>query len=505
MKKCSFIPILILFFYLTGCSSDDTTMKENSDSSLSFGVFLQDFTLNTSESKQTSSNLPVCSDADPAYAEIVLAKDGVPVVGTPGSPHQVAFIHNDKNGAEEIYTKESADLELEPGSYTLEYFQVLDGDGNVIWVAPLSSNPTGFAKYVNAALPLTINLGAGVKKYVEVDVLCFDDRFVNQYGYSFFELQDTEAIEFCIFGNYCLENGRHAEAARYSVSIWNYSGDPDDPKGANLYLDVENSIIITDFEDESETSAEPLCFALPDRAGTDEYYLELRLLDFGYETEEAVIRKGVFTDEDVKDLFAEGNSLEYYHFREGNCGMEDSPQLFEEAGNGVDPNLDTDGDGIVDIEDNCPYQYNPTQQGVEYYAESCTDPCTIKTHEENHLAVAMNGKDDFVEFESTSYFFGTVEFLHKELNVGRIQAKTTGPNELTVEVFIDAGRYLEDHVLEVRDDLDSESFCKKIHPIQIVPGEGISGAYSVFKFQMPEEVSAPYYVRFKGNLFVNFD
>ncbi|WP_416376130.1 thrombospondin type 3 repeat-containing protein [Salinimicrobium catena] len=505
MKKCSIIPVFILLSLLAGCSSDDSSIKGNSRSSLSFGIFLEDFILNTSEDKQATSNIPSCSDADPAFAELVLSRDGLPVVGTIDSPYQIALLQNNINGAGEIFTEESSELELEPGTYTLDYFQVFDGEGNMIWTAPLDNNSTGFGKFVDTPLPLTINLGAGVKKYVEVDVLCFDDRFVNQYGYSFFQLEGTEALEFCIFGNYCLENGRHAEAARYSVSIWDYSGNPDDPKGANFYKDVENSIIITDFEDESETSAEPLCFVLPDREGTDEYYLELKLLVFDYESEEAVIRKGVFTDEDVKDLFIEGNTLNYYHFREGNCGMEDSPQLFEENGNGVDPNLDTDGDGIVNIEDNCPYQYNPSQGGVDYFGDVCTDPCKIKTDEEDHLAVAMNGTDDFIQFESTSYFIGSVEFLHKELTVGSIYAKTTGPNELTVEVFIDAGRYLEDHVLEIRDDLDSESFCKKIHPVQIVPGEGVSGAYSVFKFQMPEEISAPYYVRFKGNLFVNFD
>lgn len=505
MRKCSFISILILLFILSSCSSDDSVIQDSTKSSLSFGIELKDFTLNNSESKQTASNIPVCSDADPAYAELIISKDGVPAVGTTNSPYRLALLHSNVNGVEEIFTEESSDLELEPGSYTLEYFQVHDGAGNVIWTAPLGNNSTGFAKFVNNPLPLQINLGAGVKKYVEVDVLCFDDRFVNQYGYSFFQLEGTEVIEFCIFGNYCLENGRHADAAKYSISIWNYSGNPNEPKGANLYTDVENSIIITDFEDQSETSAEPLCFILPDKAGTDEYYLELRLLEFGYEFEEAVIRKGVFTDEDVKMLFTEGNSLNYYHFREGNCTMNDSPELFEDDGNGVDPNQDTDGDGVADVEDNCPYQYNPSQSGVEYFGESCTNPCIIKTDDEDHLAIALNGKDEFFEFNTDGYFGGSLQFLHKEQYVGSFEAKSSGANKMVVDVYINAGRYLEDHVVEIRDDMNSESFCKKVHPIQIVPGTGMRDSYSRFEMEIPEGISAPYYVRFKGNLFVNFD
>lgn len=505
MKKCSFFQILILLFILAGCSSDDSSIKENASSSLSFGISIEDFTLNTSEDKQATSNIPACSDAVPAYAELILSKEGVPVVGTLDSPYQVALTRNNINGAEEIFTEESSDLELEPGVYTLEYFQVFDNSGNMIWAAPLVNNSSGFSKFVDTPLPLNINLGAGVKKYVEVDVLCFDDRFVNQYGYSFFQLEGTEAIEFCIFGNYCLENGRHSEAARYSVSIWNYSGNPDNPKGANLYTDVENSIIITDFEDESETSAEPLCFVLPDWEGTDEYYLELRLLDFDYESEEAVIRKGIFTDEDVRDLFTEENTLNYYHFREGNCGMGDSPQLFEENGNGVDPNLDTDGDGIADVEDNCPYHYNPTQVGVEYFAESCTDPCAIKTDEEDHLAIALGGAEEFQQFENFS-FVGVLDFLHKDFPMGTLEGKLLENNILQIDVYVDAGRYLEDHVIELKDEMSSESFCKKIHPAQIVPGiTGRRESYSRFEVELPEDFSAPFYVKFKGNLFVNFD
>ncbi len=504
MRKSIFIPILILLFVLSSCSSDDSVIQDSTKSSLSFGIELKDFTLNNSESKQTASNIPVCSDEDPAYAELILSKNGVPVVGTPNSPYRLVLLHNNVNGTAEVFTEESSDLELEPGGYTLDYFQVFDETGNVIWSAPLGNNSTGFAKFVDNPLPLEINLGAGVKKYVEVDVLCYDDRFVNQYGYNFFQFEGTEAIEFCIFGNYCLENGRHADAAKYSVSIWNYSGNPNVPKGANLYTDVENSIIITDFEDQSETSAEPLCFILPDRAGTDEYYLELRLLDFGYETEETIIRQGVFTDEDVKMLFTEGNSLNYYHFREGNCGLSDSPLLFQDDGNGVDPNQDTDGDGIADVNDNCPYQYNPGQGNLEYYGDTCFDPCSIKTDEVNHLPIALNGSLEFHEFSNPERFVGSLSFIHKKLDIGWIDVKTSEPGKMHVNVYIDAGRYLEDHVIEIRDAIDSESFCKVIHPTQIVPGSGNSGIYSQFEVEIPEGLSAPYYVKFKGNLFVNF-
>ncbi|MDT0652026.1 hypothetical protein RM529_17945, partial [Zunongwangia sp. F297] len=87
----------------------------------------------------------------------------------------------------------SADLELTPGTYQLEEFIVYDEAGNMIWIAPIDEDDSGvYDGYVSDALPMTINLGAGVKKYVDVEVLCFDDRNVNQYGYLFFDFEGKE-------------------------------------------------------------------------------------------------------------------------------------------------------------------------------------------------------------------------------------------------------------------------------------------------------------------------
>lgn len=488
--------VILLFF--TGCSKEENVSNEKS--SISFELLLRDLISDKQNNKQQSYNLPECSAAQPIFVDIVLSKDGVEVRGTSAEPLRL-FMNSD---GESLFTQESAELELEPGQYSLDYFRVLDGGENVIWAAPVNNGSSGFANFVDNPLPLQINLGAGVKKYVEVDVLCFEDRFVNQFGYLFFGLDASEAIEFCIFGNFCLENGRHAEAASYKVSVWSYSGNTESPKGQNLYSDLENGIIVTDYEDYSETSAEPLCLVLPDREGADEYYFEITILNFDYETEERIIRKGVISDTDVKNLFEGDNAIEYYHFREGNCSMSDSPELFDDSnGNGVDPNLDTDRDGVPDINDNCPYQYNPDQDRVDYYGSTCFEPCEILTSEDIHEKIGINGTDELFEFSTSNGFVASISFMDKSLDVGWLEGNFAGNGVLEINVYIDAGRYLEDHVIEIRDDLDSESYCKIIHPIQIVPGTG-SDSYSQFEIEIPDNLTPPYYVRFKGNLFEDF-
>ena len=224
-------------------------------------------------------------------------------------------------------------MELEPGIYSLEYFSVLDAALQVIWLAPREEPGEGnFGVLVDSPLPLEIDLRGFTKKYVNVDVLCFDDRVVNNYGYLFFDLETTQAIEFCIFGNYCDEDGRHAEAVSFEVSVWTYSGNQAAPKGELLHEHIPNAIIIEDdFENGiSTTYAVPVCLTLPDLAEMDSYYVEITLFDgVGYEVAgDPVIRRGVITDMEIRSLFDGADRLDYYHFREGNCNLEDSPELF---------------------------------------------------------------------------------------------------------------------------------------------------------------------------------
>lgn len=322
-----------LVFLLFSCSKDDEIVNkpEEGKVSLSFAALLRDLS-DQKTGKQQLANIPQCSLDAPAFVDVVINHQEVPVVGTFLQPLRLQI---KQDGQGNFFTEENAELELEPGIYTLEYFKVLNESLEVIWVAPRGdSEGMNLANFVDAPLPLEINLMAGTKKYVDVDVLCFDNRMLNFYGYLFFDLQMNEAIMFCIFGNYCGEDGRHIEAVSYSVNVWNFSGNDAAPKGNVLYENLTNGIWISDdFENGiSETGSEPVCVILPDTAGQDQYYFEINILGgVGSSAPASLIRRGVITDEDVKSLYVGNNNLDYYHFREGNCNLEDSPILFEEV------------------------------------------------------------------------------------------------------------------------------------------------------------------------------
>lgn len=244
----------MLALIFTSCSKEETNPVNKEDlATLSFTAIVNDLAKKSND-KQSIGEIPSCSDATAAYVEIVLSQDGADVVGSSESPFRIDLV------AGQIFTEEVSELELAPGDYSLDHFMVFDADGNLLWIAP-TGGP--MADFVDSTLPMDISLGAGVKKYVDVSVLCYDDRDVNEYGYLFFEIDTNRAIKFCIFGNYCDPTGRHFTAS-YSVNVWSYA---DGVIGDQLYDKEKNSVAI---DENGDMAAAPLCLILPDNDGLDE-------------------------------------------------------------------------------------------------------------------------------------------------------------------------------------------------------------------------------------------
>lgn len=357
MKNFNFylIGLALVAILFTSCEKEDEGINgDNANvkvSTLSFGSVLNDMVKSRNELKNHLSTIPECIEGAPSYVQVALMdEDGNWVSGEDGDEGQYIEIPVNYDSDGDIwFTDESMDLELPQGMYTLEYFGVMTEGDEVLWIAPRDNDdygPVGFQDFVKEALPLSIDLRNGVKKYVEVEVICFDDRFVNEYGYLFFDIQTNETITLCVFGNYCDESGRHYPA-NFRMNVWTYSGDAEQPKGAPLY-DEANPYIneVGTHQDTGDDYAEPLCVALPNGEGEDWYYAEIYLIDFNSGDDEGeLIRSGVFSDTDVMNLYNnDGETNEYYHFREGNCNMTDSPDMLDiDNGNGSIGDLEPEG------------------------------------------------------------------------------------------------------------------------------------------------------------------
>lgn len=298
--------VAIFALLFTSCSKEEVSADLNSENAtLSFGAIVNDLVANNSGNRQAIGDIPACSNDDPAFVRIILLDDnGNPVVGSLGNGYRVDLAAN------QLFTVEDPQLELVPGNYTLDHFSVYNADGDLIWLAPRGGD---MAHFVDSPLPLAIDLRAGVKKYVEVDVLCYDNRNVNEYGYLFFEINTNVAVDFCLFVNYCDEDGRHYPA-RYRVDVWLGTDDT----GTPLYTNARNT---TNRYDNGDFYATPLCGALPANDDPDEDYIFARitLLDWAeaYGDVDQSVMELTLSMNDIIENFGGDGEVNYEHLRFG--------------------------------------------------------------------------------------------------------------------------------------------------------------------------------------------
>lgn len=302
LKLC-IASLVVCTMIFTSCSKDEPQIDSSEEkATLSFGAIVNDL-MNRSGTKQAIGDIPACSDDTPDFVRIVLMQGDTEVVGTEANPYRVDLV------AGQLFTEDDPALELDPGTYSLAHFSVYNAAGDLIWVAPRLGST--LAEFVDGALPLTINLGAGVKKYVDVPVLCFDDRDVNLYGYLFFELDTNEAYELCFFANYCDDDGRHY-TANYSLDVWLGT----DNTGTALYSDLTPE---TGIDNNGDFFARPVCVALPvnDDPNEDYIYYEATLLDWdeNYGTATPIVLSGTLSRSDIEANFRPNMTVEYEHLR----------------------------------------------------------------------------------------------------------------------------------------------------------------------------------------------
>lgn len=331
----SYLALAAMVF--TSCSKDeatDSSLDPGGDkATLTLGAVLN-ATINKSANKQSMEDFPDCSDTEPAWASISLGYDTDGADDTDGYDQTIDVtvgISQDAAGYFTLYDDE-LEIPIPSGETTVEvtlldfmvYNDVADplneeAPGTLIWLAPKEGSD--FAAYVDDALPMNFDLRAGSKNYVDVEVLCFDNRVVNKFGYQFFDINTTEMIQFCLFGNYCAPSGRHYTAS-YRVDVWEMDGEA---TGDKLYSETAEVEM-----DNGVAYADPLCFYLPDHADElDQFWFEITLLDSEqYDADNRVIIEGSISDIEIRELFNNDGTMEYYHFQYG-CGEDVPPPFYD--------------------------------------------------------------------------------------------------------------------------------------------------------------------------------
>ena len=363
MKNFKFNVMILALFALifTSCSKDENSGVEQQVSDEVAELYLGPV-LNAEIRKalqKQEADLPECSDDAPAYAQISL------VYGDADTPVDVIVpIIIDGN---DLFTAYGEALEIPVASgettvsVTLNDFLVWNDDGGapgeVIWAAPKTGSD--FGGIVSQSLPFSWDLRAGSKTYTDVEVLCFDDREVNLYGYQFFDIVPVEIYEFCVFANYCNDAGRHF-TANYTFDI-TYIGDDNN---IPLYAGEMPMTGNTEDDDSGDWYADPLCLAIPAPIygeGPDTDYIRVTATlanwDANYPAPGAVdpISEDLTWNE-VQSFFVDDDNMDYWHIF-FNCEDDDGGQT----------GLDDDGDGVPNEVDECP----GTDPGVEVDEVGC--------------------------------------------------------------------------------------------------------------------------------------
>ena len=345
MKNFKTLQLAIISFFLLAisCEEDrDFNTNETTTGILSFQSILNQFG-DPATKAFSGGEIPHCKSSSPAYVRVALKyldqdtqqwewfrnsnEDKIEIAVNPNGTDT-----NNDGEPDSWFTKESLDLELEAGTYSLEYFTVTDGHGDdaeILYMAPRSPDnvlddeqqPFLFHNFVEQPLPIQINIGSGVKYYQSIEVLCYDENYAFNYGFLFFDFTSEDLKHLCVYGNYCLPNGRQIPA-QFSIKVW--KGDKYDD--ANLLISAENELRSFTAEDGSaQYYTDAICFPLPDL----EIY-SARIWQRANGEEDILIREGIFSSLDLDLLFNADNEFSYYHFREGCCENADNIPLLED-------------------------------------------------------------------------------------------------------------------------------------------------------------------------------
>ncbi|UZH55560.1 hypothetical protein JRG66_01295 [Salinimicrobium tongyeongense] len=296
--KISIAWLAMLALVFTSCSKEEAGVVSDDPETvqLTFGALLNSF------NQQNRQSEAECRDGvDPAYVILggTTSEDAEP--GT-YELFEVGLVNN--NGSWE--TTYSEDLELPAGTYYLQHFAVYDSNDQVLWVAPREGG--AFADEVGDALPLQVNLVAGTKPYIDVDVLCYYAREEAAYGYPFFDFDVIEVENsYCVFVNYCDDETGRDYPAYFTIDVYS---DATMTQEVSISNDTNTITMAGEWP-----SASVLCFALPD-LGDDTYYARVTVLnhdDLDYTADDSDYYDFVITQESIEAL--ETQVPAYHHIR----------------------------------------------------------------------------------------------------------------------------------------------------------------------------------------------
>jgi len=185
MKKLVFLSLTAIAVIFASCNKDKETAQP-SEAEFEFKIEQTD--------NGFKNDVPECSDLNMDY---------------------VKFVINGETYKSLIYNVEGEYLtqvvKLPAGDYTLTSFLVYNDNGtaeNEDDDILIKASPEPNSQYwdlMTNKLDLPFTVDAFYKKQITVDVLCFEDLFYEEFGFTWFNFNDVKIERQCFFGDICTD------------------------------------------------------------------------------------------------------------------------------------------------------------------------------------------------------------------------------------------------------------------------------------------------------------
>jgi hypothetical protein len=160
--------------------------------------------------KSTNDTIPCDPNLVPVYAHVKI-KDAANVIK---DYYPLVFRLDGK-----LYSQA---IKLAPGTYTVTQFLVMDdlGDGqganDKVYMATPEAGST-FAEYVTPTVPFNFTVDAFTKIEIDVEVLCFLEKYYTDFGFFWFNITEIIIREQCFFGDICLKHWIEYAGSNYEL------------------------------------------------------------------------------------------------------------------------------------------------------------------------------------------------------------------------------------------------------------------------------------------------
>jgi len=164
---------------------------------------------------KNTAEIPDCiSGLTPEFAHVVIADD---LQGNGAKDYYPLVFYLDGK----LYSQA---IKLDPGTYYVLSFEVYDGGGDGFGGAAADQlymatpgTDSNFDQYVTQTVPFDFTVTAFTKIEIDVEVLCYQKKFHDNFGFFWFNITEYIIREQCFFGDICLKHWNEYAGSNYEL------------------------------------------------------------------------------------------------------------------------------------------------------------------------------------------------------------------------------------------------------------------------------------------------